>query len=300
MHKIGFHARSMKELEFVLSLPEVNLVELKPEKFVKKDGLYFWAFDGERFIPNMDLIRDVVRMCNEKKVGIQLHLPQEKTPDSSLEQGLCYADLKHHDLLLARYDMLGRIYNETSFGSCLTTHAPTFIFNGEEKWSCEEAIQRGREFYKKLGELKRRNKYGFKIGLENTVHPKEKGFCCVGFESWHLDKLLGNSQGIGITVDSGHRNLNLDISVRTLFSYGSVVNCHFHSNPGEISNKNYDDDEHLFATKENLPHYERYIKSFRRFGIPIVLEIGDLMKHPKEFLSSYVNNLRNEIENPAG
>ena len=91
------------------------------------------------------------------------------------------------------------------------------------------------------------------------------------------------------------RRLNDAMSVAKLFSYAPVVNVHFHSNSGNPSRESYDDDEHLFATPDNLEHFSRYIKSFRRYGMPVVLEIDRLEQHTDDELAAYVAGLRGAI-----
>ena len=295
-NRIGFHVRSMDEFERVIQIPRVNVVELKPDQIEKKSGVSLYFFDGKEFRPNLKLIGEIDNMCRKRNVSIQVHLPYEEEHDPSTERGLCQADRAHHDLILKRYKMFKGIFYSSMVGSVLTTHPPAYRFNGVDLWEEQEALEAGRELYARVSREILGSKDDFKLGLENMVAPKDTGASSLGFKPWHLDKLIGDSKGIGITVDSGHRNLNNDMSIRLLFSLAPVVNVHFHSNLGIVLQDTYDDDGHLFATKDNLPHYGRYIKTFGRFGPPIILEIEDLENRSDSELSDYVQNLRREIE----
>ena len=296
MHRIGFHVRNMKEYDLVTNLRGVNLIEIKPESFERKDNVQFWRFNGKDFIPNLNLISYVSGQCARKDIDIQIHMPFETKHDSYFEVGLCQADRLHHDLLLKKYDMIGNLNAWHGFGKTLTVHPPAFMFKGEKMCGVGEALDAGRELYWRLDQLKKQKGYEFKVGLENMTPPKNKGTSMLGFTPKHLDFLIGDTSGIGITMDSGHRNLSNEMHISTLFRYALIVNCHFHSNPGVFSEIDYDDDKHELATPDNLPNYGRYVKSFRRFNIPVVLEIGDLMKHNPRELEKCVSNLRREIE----
>jgi hypothetical protein len=296
MQRVGFHVRGMEEFERVISLEGVNLIELKPEKFKKRDGIDLYTFDGERFTINETVVPFLQRKCEEKGVIAQIHLPFEKKHDPTVEHGLCQGDIKHHDLLLARYDMFGEMLDKYGIGTVLTTHPPANGFRGKILWSVEELLEVGRELYAKLDKLILEKGYKFKVGLENMVAPKKTGTACIGYLPEHIDKLLGNTSEIGITIDSGHRRLNDDMSIAKLISYGKIVNCHFHSNSAERSEEGYDDDEHVFATKGNFPHYPRYIKGFKRRKYPVILEIGNMAELSDEELVRYVRKLRKRID----
>ena len=295
VNKIGFHARSTEEFLRVIRIEGVDLVELKPQKFHEKNDASIYYFDGEHFEVNEDLVKKIARLCDGKGITVQIHLPYEKTCDPSIEGGLCQAVRRHHGLILARYAMFGEMLRKFGIGSVLTTHPPAFQFDGVPFCSEEDALEIGAELYFKLDRLIKHQGYGFQVGIENVVAPKSSGASSVGYTPKHIDQLIGNTSRIGITVDTGHRRLNDEMSIAKLFSYGQVVSLHFHSNPGEVSDENYDDDEHVFATPENLPHYDRYMKGLRRRGLPIVLEIDKLDETTDDELGAYVRNLRSEL-----
>lgn len=286
-HKIGFHARSIRELERVVNIEGINLVELKP-------GLIIYSFDGNKFTVKKDAAKHVKELCGDR-ISVQIHLPYEKKDYPKTDEGLCQAIRSHHSLILARYDVVGQLLEQYGFGTVLTTHPPAFRIGKKEICSEEEALAAGVELYRNIDCLIKGKGYTFKVGVENMVAPKEVGTSSVGYKPEHIDMLIGNTSCIGITVDSGHRRLSDEMSIAKLFSYGRVVNFHFHSNSGKRSEKDYNDDEHVLATKENLPHYDRYLKSFRRFDLPVVLEIDKLEGLSDKELGAYVLNLRKEI-----
>ena len=294
-NRIGFHARNWAELERVVNIEGVSLVELKPEKLRERDNIEMYFYDGKSFVINEPIVKEIKAMCDEKGICAQIHLPFEKKNDSSEERGLCQSEISHHPMILARYEMFGRLLNDYGIGSVLTTHPPTFGFGRKQLWSEQQSLEAGIELYAKVDMLIKEKRYRFRLGIENMVLPKKSGTGSIGYKPEHIDKLIGNTSEIGITVDSGHRRLNDEMSVSKLFSYGHVVNVHFHSNAGIPSSVDYRDDEHIFATRKNLLYYNRYIKTFRRFRTPIVLEIDKLDKFSDEELGRYVMELRKEI-----
>ncbi|MEA3514429.1 MAG: hypothetical protein U9R34_03060 [Nanoarchaeota archaeon] len=298
MHKqnrIGFHARNWAELERVVNIEGVSLVELKPDKLKERDNIQMYFYDGKSFVINEPIVKEIKAMCDEKGIHAQIHLPFEKKYDDSEERGLCQAEISHHPMILARYEMFGRLLDDYGIGYVLTTHPPSFGFGKKQLWSEQQSLEAGIELYAKVDMLIKEKGYRFKLGIENMMLPKKSGPINIGYKPEHIDMLIGNTSEIGITVDSGHRRLNDEMSVSKLFSYGHVVNVHFHSNAGIFSAIDYKDDEHILATRENLPYYNRYLKTFRRFRMPIVLEIGKLDKSSDEELGRYVMNLRKEI-----
>ena len=294
-NRIGFHARNWAELERVVNIEGVGLVELKPEKIRERDNIEMYFYDGKSFVINEPVVKEIKAMCDEKNIHVQIHLPYEKKCDDSEEQGLCQAEISHHPMILARYEMFGKLLDDYGLGYVLTTHPPAFGFDCKQFWSGQQSLEAGIELYAKVDMLIKEKGYRFRLGIENMVLPKKSGPINLGYKPEHIDKLIGDTSEIGITVDSGHRRLNDEMSVAKLFSYGHVVNVHFHSNAGIPSVVDYRDDEHILSTRENLPYYSRYIQTFRRFRMPIVLEIAKLDKFSDEELGRYVMDLRREI-----
>jgi sugar phosphate isomerase/epimerase len=293
-NKIGFHARNIEELMLGISIPLVDLVELKPDHLKKRSNIELYTFDGNKFSVNHTTATDIKRILEKKGIEAQIHVPYEESHNPEIETGLCHSDISHHEKLLSRIEALGILYDKYKIGTVLTMHPPAFRLNGIE-WTEKEAMKAGIEFYEKLDKLIKRKGYGFKIGIENLVAPKIEGASCLGYRPKQIDILIGNTANIGITMDTGHRRLNNEMSISRLISYGEIVNVHFHSNSGDVHEHDYKDDEHILATPENLPHYHRFIKRFRRSSLPIVLEVKTNLYTPQK-LTNYVRALRSMIE----
>lgn len=293
-NKIGFHVKSMSDLERLTNIKGVDLVELKPDH-LRRNNEELYYFDGHDFSLNERRLDKISKLCSKRGIEVQIHMPYEEKVDPLVEAGLCQTERTHHHKLLKRYEMYGEMLIQFGIGTVLTTHPPLIKVDGEQIWSEDEALETGKEFYAEVDRLIKKNNYNFKVGIENVVAPKDIGTSYLGYNPKQIDWLIGNTSEIGITVDTGHRLLNDEMSINKLIGYGEVVNCHFHANSGQVSQKDFEDDEHVFATSENLPHYGRYMKGLRRRGWPIILEISKLDKLSDDILSDYVTDLRKRL-----
>ena len=61
--------------------------------------------------------------------------------------------------------------------------------------------------------------------------------------------------------------------------------------PGVFLKDGYKDDSHDFALQTNLENFNAYLRSIRRYNLPVTCEIG-IENIPKETLISYINTLR--------
>ena len=172
-NRIGFHARTIEELNLGISTPLVDLVELKPDHLKKRSGFELYTFDGRKFSINHVSARQMQTLLESKGIEAQIHVPYEESHNPEVETGLCHADRSHHDMLLSRIDMLGELYERYKIGTVLTMHPPAFRLNwktseGKRKleWTEEEAMKAGIEFYEKVDELIRKKGYGFKTGQQ--------------------------------------------------------------------------------------------------------------------------------------
>jgi hypothetical protein len=301
--KVGFHARNFSELERVVQVPGVNLVEVKPDGFNRAgEPLYSYADGG--FEADFVAMNRVTTIAKGKQINV--HLPFEEAVDSSIETGLCYALPEHHEALLSRFAMFGNMHLTFGIGEVLTMHPPVFMLDGAEICDLDAAILNCREFLVKLDAMIKDKDYKFQVGVENVVNPKTAGSSNAGFRTKHLDTLIGRTSRIGITIDTGHRLLTDEMSIAKLVSYGNIVNCHFHANPGVPIDDSYKDDAHLFAVPEDvgderyiaLPHFWRHMSGLRRRHTPIVLEVK-LDKYSDQELATYVSNLRGWLGEPG-
>jgi hypothetical protein len=191
--------------------------------------------------------------------------------------------------------MIADLYNEFGIGTVVVMHPPQLITKEDYVCSYHDGIEYGREFLYALDVERKKNNWGFKVGLENMVPPKERSVT-LGYTPKQLKALLGNTETIGLTVDSGHRLLAKDMSVAKMFSIAPVVSLHFHTNPGVFHQKGYEDDAHQFAEPHNLDKFTSYIRSIRRNQIPVTCEIDNLESISSERIGSYVRELRFMLE----
>lgn len=288
--RIGFHIKRLDELFRIGTIEGVNLVELKPDK-MRENGNELYSFNDKIFNINKDLAKQISAFCEDKDIQMQIHLPYENSVNPNKETGLCYGIKEHHPLLLDRFKMLAELYHEFKIGKVMTIHPPQLISKGRKLCDYHDGLEHGREFLYALDKERKLNDWDFKVGLENMAGPK-KDSQTLGYNIAHLKQLLGETETIGLTVDSGHRLLSKDMSVAQMFSFAQVVSLHFHTNHGILHSKGHNDDEHEFATYGNLIHFNTYIRGIRRRNIPITCEIKNLESVTSRDIQNYVAHLR--------
>lgn len=293
--KVGFHIKSMNELERIASIPNVNLVELKPDK-MEKNGASPYIYKNRQFSINESVAKEIQDICQENNVSVQIHLPYESQVDLEKENGLCYGIKEHHSILLDRFEMINELYKNFGIGEVVVLHPPQIRARNERICSKFDGLEHGREFLYLLDKNRIEKDWNYKVGLENMVPPK-KDAITLGYTVGQLKLLIGNSQTIGLTVDSGHRLLNDQFSVSEMFSLGvPIVSMHFHRNPGVFSETGFSDDAHQFANSKNLKHFNAYIRSIRRNKIPLICEVRNLSDYSSQHLEDYVGYLRFELD----
>jgi hypothetical protein len=291
--RIGFHVKSLNDLKKALRIQGINLVELKPDK-LRKNGADLYAFDGKKFRINEKVAKKIRDFCQERDIQIQLHLPYEKKVDPNVEEGLCYGIKKHHLRLIDRFKMVNDLYTQYGIGKIVVMHPPQLVSNGELLCTYNEGLEYGREFLFELDNLRKSKGLDFKVGVENMIAPKQ-GYVSLGYNPPQLKHLLGNTETIGLTVDSGHRLLSEEMSVLEMFGIAPIVSLHFHSNPGLFLTEGYKDDAHQLADNRNLLHFSNYLRSIRRFKIPVTCEV-DIKNISDEKLNQYISLLRFMLE----
>ena len=296
---IGFSIKNLKELTRVISFKVVNMVELKPEGFAKS-GMPFYAYKDGRFEPNYENLQRIKQLAD----GLvkQIHLPIEKGGITmGAERGLNIGVEDHHDIYLDKFRMMEAIYLEFGIGSVLTFHPPLTSVRGKQIIDDDEALIGARKFFEKLDALRLKDGHQTLVGLENQSDPKILGGN-LGYLPAHFKKMLKPTRTIGLTLDSGHRRLTrttekkMEFRTRDFLALGIPINnIHFHGNSGQINLKNFDDDEHLLPRKENVNGYENYLRHFRRYRTPLVLEIAHLERYSDEELREFMINLKKEL-----
>ncbi len=291
--RIGFHVKNIADLEKAGRIPGVNLVEIKPDKF-RKAGTELYSFDGRRFRINHDLAKRVMDFCAERDMQMQLHLPYERKNDPKVEEGLCYGVREHHTKLIDRFKLVNDLNRRYSIGRIVVMHPPQLVSNGKTLCTYNCGLEYGREFLFRLDELRKSEEFDFKVGVENMIAPK-KGNIALGYNPSQLKHLLGNTETIGLTVDSGHRLLSDEMSVSEMFGIAPVVSLHFHSNPGVFASEGYKDDAHDFADYRNLEHFNNYLRSIRRNNLPVTCEVS-IEDVSDNKLKDYINYLMFMLE----
>lgn len=293
--QIGFSVKSLAELERIVALGVVNMVELKPEKFASSGlPLYLYLPGGGRFAFNDPAIYKVRDLA--KGLAVQLHLPIEKKIDLADELGLNMGVLEHHDVLLERFRMFEELYESYGLGGVLTIHPPQVFRNGKVLLEEKDALANAKIFFDRLDALRLQWNHQTLIGVENQTDIKLKGGN-LGYLPAHFKAMLRETRTIGLTVDTGHRRLAKAFTVREYLALGMpFVNFHFHGNAGEWNPENWDDDEHLLPTEQNVKGFKNYLRYFRRHRTPIVLEISHLEKYTDAELADFVRKLRKELE----
>lgn len=289
--RIGFHVKSLDEVRRIANLKGANLMEIKPSFFKDRDCPELYTYENGIFKINHDTAKEIKDVAEENNMQVNLHLPYARKVDINEEDGLCQALKEHQSRILQRYEMLSDLYNNYKIGEIVTVHPPTYMKDGKLVAEMRDAKEHGRELYFALDELIREKGFKYKIGIENMPDPKRDS-ADLGYEVKHLKHLLGETENIGLTVDTGHRLLADKMSIAKLFALAPVVNMHFHSNPGIFSHENYDDDEHKLATVDNLKNFDRYLTSIRRNKIPVVCEVSHLERIDNKELEDYVEDLR--------
>lgn len=294
---LGFSVKNMEELNRVSQLG-INMVEVKVDKFAKT-GWRLYSYQDHEFLPTADA-KNLMIVCQLRGIAVQFHLPVENRISVDDELGLNMAFVEHHDILLQKFKMFEQIYRDTGLGRVLTIHPPLVSLRGKRIISEDESIKNTKIFFERLDRLRMKDDHKTMIGVENQADIKFKAGN-LGNRSEHFKGMLKETRTIGLTIDTGHRKLAENFSMRGASMLGlSVVNFHFHGNSGIFNPKNWHDDEHRLPTAENdslgSKAYKNFLRYFRRHRTPIVLEISHLEKYTDEELASFVANLKKELE----
>jgi hypothetical protein len=264
---------------------------------MRKNGDTLYSLEGGKFIVNRALAKEIGDFCKAEGLQVQIHTPFEKKIDTSVEEGLCMGIKSHHTLLLDRIRAYADMHAAHGIGSVVVMHPPQLYSKDAKICTFQDGLEYGREFLY-MADTWRKEQHVeslIRIGVENMVPPKKAG-ATLGYTIKQLKQLLGNTETIGLTVDTGHRLLAKEISVAQMFSIAPVVSMHLHSNAGVFMESNYDDDMHQFADSANLLHFLAYIRSIRRNGIPVTCEIDKLADVPDSKIENYVAYLRFMLE----
>jgi sugar phosphate isomerase/epimerase len=108
--------------------------------------------------------------------------------------------------------------------------------------------------------------------------------------------MMKDTRSIDITIDTGHRRLTQEFSIREFLQGGwRVANFHFHGNEGIFNPMDWSDDQHLLPHKENVKGYDNYLRYFRRHRVPIILEISHLNEYSDRELRGFLGGFKEEL-----
>ncbi len=291
---VGYSVKSMAELERVIELG-IKLVELKLEKFNEVVEERIYSLQNDVFTINSAHLKKLTAMMNKHNFEVQLHMPIERSVNSLFDTGINVAFLSHHDLAIERFNMLEKLYRNFSIGQVITMHPPTVSFDGQQFIKEEVALKNAQIFFERLDQIRMVERHQTIICLENQTDQKILSGM-IGYLPIHFKSMLRNTRTFSLTVDTGHRRLAKDFSVRNFMSLGlPFVNFHFHGNHGEFREADFNDDEHAPPTPENIKGYHNYIRFFRRNRPRIILELAHLEQYSDKQLIEMVQDLQTEI-----
>lgn len=286
---VGSHVRSLDELEKFTAHPSLEILELKPDHLRRRSAIDLYTYSMEGFKENHQMCEKIRTMAGDKR--IQVHLPYEEYLDPTIEIGLSQIVQEHRPMLLDRFEMMGRMYENFGIGATVNMHPPAYGLVGKQNFSIERAIKTGTALLKEASEIA--DRYGYQLTIENIVLPKEIGSAHLGYEIKHLDALREGTD-VGLTIDTGHAKL-AGLSADELMALDGITNLHLHSNPGIVKSDTFKDDAHNQAYPETLDGWDVYLGTAGRLGIPVILEINHLAQQSDEAITEYASFIAHEI-----
>lgn len=286
----GFHVRSLDELTKVLDAGS-NVIELKPYH-MQLSGFPLYEYDGKEFHIHHKNAKQISKLAKKNHAQIQIHIPYEEHANPKEEIGICQTVPSHKETIFKRFKLIEKLRYKYGIGKVVTMHAGLFRYQGEVIYPEEEALIRNQTFFSELEQFLKGN-CKFKVGVENVTSPKNT-YASLGYTTGQLTYMLQDTDQIGLTIDTGHRNLVEELSVKELMSKFPVYNLHLHMNPGKPDSNSFKDDTHDFAGSWNLPHFYNYAKAIRRQNIPIICEVSTTHKSVEQ-LKNYRNQTMQDI-----
>ncbi|OGI11416.1 MAG: hypothetical protein A2Y40_09485 [Candidatus Margulisbacteria bacterium GWF2_35_9] len=288
MHAKGF--KHIKECEHVLKY--LDGLEIKPDKFIGDDRLFFWK--NNRLQADRKNFNRLSRIAVDMGLALQTHFPMHKIERQFLDM----ASVSDWHALLQVYETYAESIADFNLSPNITVHPPIF----EKMEEISEKLNIANQFLIKLGEKIKAERWPIIIGMENQADPFIQSFPLevTGFLPEHLRVLLtGTNDTIQVTYDSGHRLLNKEFTVRELIDIlvrmgKYVTNQHFHENEG-LDFKGKYLDSHQAAIQGNVRGFNRCVIRSIIDNVPLNLEIPTNLYSPLRLLV-YVSGMRNAID----
>jgi len=289
----GFHVRSLDELNKVLDAGS-NVIELKPYN-LQQSGFPIYEYDGVHFHINHKNAKIISKLAKKHRAQVQIHIPYERFADPREEAGLCQILERHRETIFERFKLIEKLRFKYGLGQVVTMHPGLFKFQNSLILFEDEALEKNQIFFSELDQYLRKNCH-FKLAVENVTAPKDI-YASLGYTTEQLLYLLQNTSNIGLTIDTGHRNLVSKLSVRDLVGKFDVYNIHLHMNEGKPDPHSFDDDEHRFAGIYNLPHFHNYARMIKDRRIPVICEVGTYHKSVSKLKEYREQTMQDILEN---
>ena len=291
--KLGIACRSLPEIKTYAPMPEFDTLELSIAGLAK-NGFELYSIDrNEKYSPHLKNAEILKNILGGKPY--QVHMPYEGNYLLPGERKFFHARRDDHKALTSRQRVVAEIFRITGNKGICVWHLAALKVKKQKIATLENAYEIASILYSELDTCVLLEKWPTQITFENYLAPKED-YEILGYEPEHFWKLLGKTKRIGITIDTGHGNLAPeDFHFQMLMGTGfPVCSVHFHGNSGKFDPKSWKDDEHVFATKDNIRGYNRWISLFKRSGLPVILEINKEKYKPEE-IQDYTRKLRFEL-----
>ncbi|NQU18014.1 MAG: hypothetical protein HQ564_08085 [Candidatus Saganbacteria bacterium] len=280
MH-VGMHCRGTHDLRFIEdSHAPVSIVEIKPDKFVGKDKL-FYSRRGE-FHRHRKNQKKLFRELKGMDLAAQTHFPIKVLEEQSLNPGIT----EDHPAIISLFKALVRTIQEYDMLHNVTFHPPTLMWGG--RWYIHEndagrALDNTKRLLGKLGDISQKQSWPIRLGIENQADPTPNSFG-LGYLPTHIRALLtGSPNWVNVTIDSGHRNLCQRLSVSEILYIladlnRELINLHFHENQGIQAG-----DEHRLPLGAHIHGYINYLNRAVQERVPIIIEVNTRVHNPIEF-----------------
>jgi sugar phosphate isomerase/epimerase len=276
IHCRGF--QNLKDLKSVLQNENINILEIKSEKFEGNDALFYWDNMGKTLHPNFPNLEKIKNESLKYNFGIQFHIPFGKIEGTLLNSGNKEDHIKLSNVINAYVDIIDKYQLQKSFPNNrvnLVIHPPDTP--DHTKIDCiKEILSVSNEFFVNLGDQAKTQNWPITICLENQPDPF--AYNSLGYLEEHLFTLVKNTnEFIQFCIDSGHRLLAKDFKVQDIVDWcqknnKAIFNFHFHSNDGLVSNLL---DAHNFPDPDKIHGFMRYILRAVYENIPLNLEISE-------------------------
>lgn len=274
---VGMHCRGDYDLEYaVQSFAPINVLEVKPEHrseplFVP-DASGLFSLHDKNF---SSFYRKARGLETDQELALQFHFPPSLSGVS-----LNPADLAQHDAILSLFSSIAGAVSQYGLLPNVTFHLPAIIWSGKSVFDGGEdkALDNTRWLFDRIGEAQLKHSWPIVIGVENQADPKKNAHV-LGYLIEHFATVMKDtSDCINFTIDTGHRLLSRNLSVRDILALADylgkrIINFHMHENLGIITDS-YKDDLHNLPMENRIPGMLNFLNRAVQYRIPIIFEVN--------------------------